>query len=213
MRQSTTRHLAVAAWALVGIWILSQSGCSSRAPLKPELSPTESAAKALEEYDEDSSGSISEEEAEKAPGLLAAFGKIDSDGDGEVTADEIEKRIIYYQTSTSWVINGTCKVRYKGRPLEGADVVFEPESFLGESFQPCSGVTDERGEVFITRQADPEAVRGIYLGFYRVRISKAKANGKEMIPAKYNEETTLGFEANNDVPEDAMYSGIPFNLK
>lgn len=181
--------------------------------MKPDLSPTDSAAKALEQYDADSSGSISEEEAESAPGLLAAFGKIDSDGDGEVSAEEIEKRIVYYQTSTSWVINGTCNVTYKGRALEGADVVFEPESFLGPSFKACSGVTDERGDAFVTRQADPDAVRGIYLGFYRVRINKAKANGREMIPAKYNEETTLGFEANNDVPDDSMYSGIKFNLK
>jgi hypothetical protein len=204
-----TRTLLLVAMQLA---FLIGAGCTSRAPSKPQLSPAESGAKAIEEYDEDGNGSISEDEAEAAPGLLAAFPKIDSDGDGEVTATEIEDRIVYYQTSTSWVINGTCKVTYKRRPLEGATVVFEPESFLGPSFHPCSGVTDERGEAFITREA-ADSIAGIYLGFYRVRITKEKDNGKELIPTKYNEETTLGFEANNDVPDDAMYGNIRFDLK
>jgi hypothetical protein len=111
------------------------------------------------------------------------------------------------------VINGTCKVTYKNRPLEGATVTFDPETFLGPSFQPCSGETDERGEAFVTRQADPDAIAGIYLGFYRVRITKDKKNGEELLPAKYNTETTLGFEANNDVPDDASYSNIEFKLR
>lgn len=204
-----TRTLLFAAFNFALVFGL---GCSSRAPSKPELSPSESATTAIEEYDEDGNGSISEEEAEAAPGLLAAFAKIDTDGDGEATAAEIENRIVYYQTSTSWVINGTCKVTYKRRPLENATVIFEPESFLGPSFHPCSGTTDQRGEAFITRDA-PDSIAGIYLGFYRVRITKEKDNGKELIPEKYNAETTLGFEANNDVPDDAMYGNIRFDLK
>ena len=199
-------------WLFYGLGIALMAGCSGRAPARPELTPDESGAKAIEEYDADANGSISKEEAEAAPGLLAAFDKIDSDGDGEATAEEIASRIVYYQTSTSWVINGTCKVTYRRRPLPGATVVFEPESFLGPSFYPCTGETDERGEAFITRDA-PESVPGIYLGFYRVRITKEKKNGSEMLPAKYNEETTLGFEANNDVPDDAMYGNVEFNLK
>lgn len=188
------------------------AGCSSRAPEKPKLTPEESGAQAIKEYDSDANGSISKVEAEAAPGLLAAFDKVDADGNGELTAEEIATRIVYYQTATSWVINGTCKVTYRRQPLPGAKVVFEPESFLGPSFHPCSGVTNERGEAFITRDA-PDSVPGIYLGFYRVRITKEKKNGSELLPAKYNEETTLGFEANNDVPDDTMYGHVPFNLK
>ena len=175
-------------------------GCfGSRAPAKPELTPDESAAKAIEEYDADSNSTISEKEAEAAPGLLAAFETIDKDGNGELTEDEIAQRIVYYQTSTSWVINGSVRITYKGRPLEGATVTFVPESFLGPSFKECSGVTDYHGEAFISRPG--EAIKGIFLGFYRVRVNKEKSNGNEMLPARYNTETTLGFEANNDVPE------------
>jgi len=205
------RALEMGVLALFGLLAFTILGCDSRAPAKPELTPTESAAKALEQYDSDGDAAISEEEAEAAPGLAAAFSKIDSDTDGKVTAEEIEKRIIYYQTATSWVINGTCQVNYKRKPLEGATVTFDPEEFLGPSFQACTGVTDERGEVFISR---PDSkIPGIYLGFYRVRITKEKSNGDEMIPAKYNSETELGFEANNDVPDESMYGNIIFNLK
>lgn len=218
MMQNAEKHSAMAqggfALALGCLAVISLTiGCSSRAPSKPELTPTESAATALEEYDADGDGAISEEEAKDAPGLLAAFAKIDKDGDGTVTAQEIEERIIYYQTSTSWVINGTCRILYRNRPLEGATVTFDPEPFLGPSFKPCTGETDERGDAFITREADPDAVPGIYLGFYRVRVTKEKEKGGEMISAKYNTETILGFEANNDVPDDASYSGIVFKVK
>lgn len=197
--------------AVASCVVATAVGCNSRAPGKPELSPKESAEQALKQYDSDGDGAISEEEAEAAPGLLAAFEKIDKDRDGLLTGSEIEARIVYYQTATSWVINGTCKVTYKGKPLGDATVTFEPEEFLGASFQPCSGVTDSSGHVFISRPNSE--IKGIFLGFYRVRISKLKENGDEMIPAKYNTETTLGFEANNDVPPEDAYGDIQFKLR
>ena len=192
--------------------VLLVVGCNfTPRPEKPDLSPTESAEQAIEEYDTNGDSLISEDEAEAAPGLLAAFQKIDSDGDEQLSKEEIEARIVYYKTATTWVINGSCRVTFKRRPLPDATVVFEPESFLGASFQPCSGVTNERGEAFISREGSE--IKGIYLGFYRVRITKEKPRGGEMIPARYNTETTLGFEANNDVPDDANYSSHLFELK
>jgi hypothetical protein len=43
---------------------------------------------------------------------------------------------------------------------------------------------------------------GIQVGLYRVKISKM-VGGKETIPRKYNDQTTLGQEAALDVPEIA----------
>jgi hypothetical protein len=40
----------------------------------------------------------------------------------------------------------------------------------------------------------------MHLGLYKVKISK-KVNGKELIPAKYNEATVLGQEVAPDVPD------------
>jgi hypothetical protein len=42
----------------------------------------------------------------------------------------------------------------------------------------------------------------MHLGIYKVKISKMDA-GKETIPAKYNESTTLGQEVAQDVGEIA----------
>ena len=195
--------------ALLLLCVLTFVGCTSRAPDKPELCPDEAGAKAVEMYDSDQNGSINESEAEASPGLLAAFEKVDKDGDGELTADEISARVLYFKTATSWVIPGACRITYRGRPLEGATVTFEPEPFLGPSFAPCSGTTDRRGEAYCSRPGGE--IEGIYLGFYRVRVTRPKKNGDEMLPAKYNEETTLGFEANNDVPEIPDF--IHFKLK
>ena len=70
---------------------------------------------------------------------------------------------------------------------------------------------DDSSAVFKANQ--DTAIEGIFLGFYRVRITKEKKNGSEMLAAKYNTETTLGFEANNDVPDQANYDIIEYKLK
>jgi hypothetical protein len=197
------RLLAVAAVMV----LLVGCGRFAKSPGKPALSPEKSAEQAMQEYDSDGNGSISVEEAAASPGLTAAFEKIDKSADGELSAQEIVDRINYYKNATSWVINGQIRIIHKRRPLVGATVTFEPEPFLGPSFKVCSGVTDDRGEAFIKGD---DALPGIYLGFYRVKVNK-EVNGKEILPAKYNEETELGFEANNDVPE--IPDMINFELK
>lgn len=196
---------------VISVCLVSHGCFGVRAPEKPELSPAESAATALQEYDSDGDSLISEEEAESAPGLLAAFKKVDADSDGQLSADEIERRINYYKTATSWVVPGQCKILYRGKPLPNANVEFEPEALLGASFQPCSGVTDDQGIANISRPGAD--IQGIFLGFYRVRITKEKKNGEEMLKAKYNTETTLGFEATNDTPDQSNYDAITFSLK
>jgi len=186
-------------FAGLAVFIVVLSGCwFSNAPGKPNLSPDSSAKQALEEYDSDGDGLISEEEAASSPGVMSAFAKIDANRDKQLSAQEIADRITYYKSSTSWVINGQVRIEYRGRPLEGATVIFEPEPFLGASFQICSGETDSRGEAFITGQESQ--IPGVFLGFYRVRVNK-EVNGTELLSPKYNTETILGFEANNDVPE------------
>ena len=132
----------------------------------------------------------------------------DPDKDGSITADEIARRIKYYKSAPVRVVSGSIRVLKKGKPLEGATVTFEPETFLGEDFQPCSGVTDDLGDTFISREN--AEFPGIYLGFYRVRVSKI-VKGKETIAKAYNTESTIGFESAADLP---MVSNVPtFNVK
>ncbi len=74
-------------------------------------------------------------------------------------------------------------------------------------FVPCKGVTDQSGDAYV-EGPDPQ-YPGIYLGLYRVKVSKV-VGGRETIPSRYNTETELGFEATNDVPG---VGNIEFHLK
>ena len=117
--------------------------------------------------------------------------KIDTDGDGMLTAEEIAARIQYWLDSPT-VVN-TCDplITLNGRLLVGATVTFEPEKFLGPAYSVSEGTSDEYGRAYI-KGPDP-MYPGLQLGFYRVKISKV-VNGRETIPARYNSNTELGHE-------------------
>jgi hypothetical protein len=185
-------------------------GCSRHpaAPSRPTLDPTEAAQQALTSYDANGDGMIDESESADSPGLTEAFSRIDKDQDGAISAAEMAERIDYYKTAATTIVNGGVEVNVAGCPLAGATVTFEPESFLGASFSNCSGVTNVEGRASLK---GPDAkFPGIYLGMYRVRISK-QAKGKEVVPAQFNTETILGHEAADDIP--SVSKGITYPLK
>ena len=184
------------------------TGCQE-GPKRPSFNPGKSAEDAIQKYDSDGDGQLSTEEVAECPGLLAALERVDADGNGSVSYDEIEKRVKYYKSAPVIVVSGSVKVTHKGKPLSDAKITFEPEDFLGDDFKPCSGVTNDRGEAYVNRDVDAK-YPGLYLGFYRVKISKLD-KGKEKIPAEYNTESTLGHEAAADIE---MVSDVPtFHLK
>ena len=106
------------------------------------------------------------------------------------------------------------KVLMNNRPVNGATVTFEPEDFLGGVVHQATGLTDADGftPMELAKEHRPHAnVRsGVAPGLYLVRISK-EVNGKELIPAKYNEETTLGVEV--AVRASYMPGSAVFELK
>ncbi len=73
-----------------------------------------------------------------------------------------------------------------GKPLAGAAVVFVPVGGGRES----GGITDANGEYFVKYLRD-EA--GATIGKNRVRITRQQSHdpGSEIVPAKYNRNTTL----------------------
>ena len=101
------------------------------------------------------------------------------------------------------------------QPLGGAQVTFEPESFLGDEIKPAIGTTNSVGDAAPSirpeDRSDPKLPGGVHLGLYKVRISKAD-NGKETIPSKYNTETILGQEVAYDDP-GVKSRNIQFALK
>jgi hypothetical protein len=186
-------------WVAAGISTAMLVGACNRdtGPVRPSFDPQGSAAKAMELYDANQDGAIDQTEAEASPGLTQAFARTDKNNDQRLMAEEIAERIRYYKTAATTIVQGSTAVLYKNRPLPGATVTFEPESFLGEEFIPCSGETDPSGIASI--KGHDAGFPGLYLGFYRVRISKI-VNGQETIPDKYNTNTVLGYEAADDIP-------------
>jgi hypothetical protein len=142
----------------------------------------------MAEYDTNHDGFLDEKELDRCPALKIGLDSVDR----RVRAEEIAARIQVYRDSQVALKAFTCRVTLDGKPLQGARVTYVPEKFMGSSIKPASGVTDERGTVLL--MVEGEKLGGVPPGLYRVQISKKNANGEEMIPPRYNHETTLGAE-------------------
>jgi len=81
-------------------------------------------------------------------------------------------------------------VELGGRPLEKAAVVFEPESFMGAGLQSYEGVSDSTGSVYL--QGQSQAIPGLPLGLYRVRITRAAGGGEVVQGCEVAEDNQSG---------------------
>lgn len=191
--------------ALGASLLAALAGCSS-GPSRvqaPSISASGAASEAMTAYDKDGDGFIAGAELDATPGLKAAMATLDLDKDGKVSEDEISQRIEAWQETGVGVMAINVGFTLNGSPLTGAQVTFEPESFLGADIQPGVGEIGASGAAMITIPKDKRPAKdtppGVQLGFYRVKVSKM-ANGQETIPAKYNTATTLGQQVSPDDP-------------
>ena len=190
--------------------MLSCLGCCNGQPAGPAAPPFDPAAsgrRAIADYDIDDDGMISSDEAQACPSLAAAFQRVDTNSDGALSEDEIVSRVSHLLNAPVRIVSGSAHVTLDGQPLIGATVTLEPEPFMGDAFKTLSAVTDERGDASLSGHS--KDFPGIYLGFYRVRVSK-QVEGKELLAPKYNRESVLGYEAADDTEETAM--NINFDL-
>jgi hypothetical protein len=180
----------------------------------PKIDADAAGLKAIEMFDTDKDGLLSGKELDKCPGLKAACtptatgpSTVDPARTGRITAEMITDRIKAWQASRLGRMSLRCMVKHNGEPLEGADVKFVPEKFLGPNIKTATGKTDQNGVAMLSIPTDVEGgPPGVPPGFYRVEITK---DGTK-IPKKYNAETVLGQEVAIDAP--AVRNGINFDL-
>lgn len=202
----TDQLKTLGALTLVAVFLCG-SGCT-RKPSRvhpPSIDADAAGSAAMEAYDTNKDSKVAGDELLKAPSLKAAIDTLDLDKDKSVSAEEITKRIVAWQDSKRGLTTMIITVTYRNQPLEGAKIVFEPEAFLGENVKPATGTTDQRGMANMTTEG-PEKL-GVALGLYKVKITK---DGMD-IPAKYNEQTTLGIEVGPD--GGGMEEDIRFDLQ
>jgi hypothetical protein len=186
---------------LIGI-----AGCSS-APSRvnqPQIDAGGAAAAAIDQYDTDKSGAINGPELDAVPAFKAALAQLDTNSDGGVSADEISAMIEHWQAMPLGIMSMGFKLTLDGNLVEDAVVTFEPEAFQGEEVKTAIANTDSFGtgspSVPKELRYDATTPPGVQMGFYKVKVSKL-VNGKEIIPAKYNESTILGQLIVPDAPE------------
>ena len=95
-------------------------------------------------------------------------------------------------------VTGT--VSLDGNPLPAANVLFQPQQ--GKT---AFAMTDENGKFELMYNQD---VTGATPGNYTVKISKEKnpeEPGNELLPAKYNEQTTLTADVKADQENDFQF--------
>jgi len=166
----------------------------------PSIDAAAAAARAIEIYDRDGDGMIGGTELDAVPVFKyqPVMARVDKNGDGKVSKDEIKARIIEWQESKVGLMSYACKVVYKtaDRPrpvaLQGARVVYEPEPFLGKYVKAAKGTTGPGGMASV---GIPDIeFQACQVGYYKVRITHDTIK----IPAKYNTKTTLGDEIAQD---------------
>jgi hypothetical protein len=142
------------------------------------IDPSAAGRKAIELYDKDSSGTLSEAELAASPGLLAALDRYDKDGDRQISRAEIEERLqSIVATGTGW-LTVNCRVLQAGRPLAGANIRFVPDACMENALIPATGTTDTNGQVnpAVADTQLPDEKKGLQVmqpGIYRVEVKHA----------------------------------------
>jgi hypothetical protein len=177
--------------------MLGLLGCSGSPSAfeAPGVDVASAAERAMELYDADKDGTLNEPELAKCPGLLLKRAGYAADGDSALQQAEIEAGLgkLFKHGTGGTQLN--CLVLYKGRPLAGAEVVLDPEPYLGEEVQTAKGTTNGSGatQLGIPSEYLPshlERLKAVHYGTFKVRITHPTI----AIPAKYNTETELGYE-------------------
>jgi hypothetical protein len=178
-------------WAfVVGLALLAGCSGGDTPAGEPEVWPEKAGAQAVADYDTNKDGLLDAKELEPCPGLLGAMKRLDKNGDGHLSADEIRDRLAFFQQMGPQT-DAAVEVTLDGRPLAGATVTLVPEKFMGPSLKSASTVTNPEGTGYLMTEGTNYVQ--VAHGYYKVQVSKV-VQGREVIPARYNTQTVLGQE-------------------
>jgi hypothetical protein len=205
MKSLGTRQLAAVAASLnIAAALIGCSGRPSRVAV-PDWDPPGIVERAMTELDANDDGRLDAEELREAPGLAAGMRHIDEDGDGAITAAELESRLERIAEDKLALRGRMYRLTHRGRPITGADVRFEPEPFLGGVIETASGASDDRGVVHPT--AGVEGLYGLRTGFYRMHVETVPP-----LPASLGPEVVVGVEVGLRSDDDDPYGTIDLPL-
>jgi len=145
----------------------------------------------MEHYDRNRDARLDADELRASPGLAAAAQDIDVDHDGRLSASEITTRFRQALVAKATLESTLVQVIVDNRPLSRATVRYVPDPIMGPGHQVGEGRTDESGTASLQMPGFPGT--GVFTGYYRVEVSKV-VNGRESIPARYNQQSELGCE-------------------
>ena len=198
---------------LACLGVSALAGCSSTPPAPPrfQIDPQAAAQEAMKLYDKNGDGKLDTKELKASPPLVELLKNLKAKTPGHpdtLAATDIAGRLEEWIHAPTTLLPAAFIVFLDDKPLEGATVTFVPEPFLGPSYHSHQGTTDASGSCVL----DPELTNypnGIYVGLYRVQISK-KVNGKEILPVRYNSESELGREVATNIRDSR--ANIMFRL-
>ncbi len=195
---------------LACVGLLAIAGCSDvpEPPPRFQIDPQQAAQEAMKLYDRNGDGALDAKELTASPPLRELLKHLKEKSPGHpdsLTAEDISGRLEEWVKAPATLCSGMVTVYLDGKRLEAATVTYDPEPFLGPSYHWHQGQTNAAGMAVL----DPELQEypgDIYVGLYRVRISK-RVNGKESLPARYNTESELGREVvtQGDSHENVMF--------
>jgi hypothetical protein len=188
-------------WALapLGLALLGCSGKPARVHV-PDYDITTISQKAIELNDKDGDGVLSAEEVKAVKSLESGMSRLDADKDGKLTVDEVAQRIQRYVDYKVALTAVDCTLIRNGRPLAGANVTYEPESFMGDSVPPGSGKTGTEGMTTVsiaTNLLPSPNHSGVKPGYYRVRVTLA--DGTEVTKLDAGVECAGDFQSSHRI--------------
>jgi hypothetical protein len=194
-------------------YFLLCSGCTQHPPAVelPSVDGSRAASIAMEKYDANHDGAIVAAEMASCPPLVAVLPRYDADGNGTLSAEEIEARLTQLYGPGAALTNVDCTVLFNGRPIVGAVVKFRPVEMLDPWLSAAQGTTDESGRARMALNDEdlPDDLRGqamMYPGLYHVEITHPKV----ALPTRYHSATELGFEVD---PSQRDGTSAQFNLR